>query len=56
MLLAMQVNKFLSASITTQLIYDKDILIPVEDPSGGMSEETGVQFKEIIAIGLAYKF
>lgn len=66
-LLAMRVNKYLSASISTQLIYDDNIniqqyeskngfLIPKLNPSGKPISGPRVQFKEVIGIGLAYKF
>lgn len=39
----MKVNKLLTATVNTSLVYDDDVL-------------TKVQFKEVIAVGLAYKF
>lgn len=45
----MKVNKFISASFTTQLIYDFD----TKDPNDGNAK---IQFKEVIAVGLLYKF
>ena len=39
----MKINQFLSTNVVTQLIYDKD-------------QVDKVQFKEIIGIGLTYKF
>ncbi|HEY0031538.1 MAG TPA: DUF3078 domain-containing protein [Bacteroidia bacterium] len=58
-LVAMKVNKFLSASISTNMIYDHDIPVPVErDIDGVKVMGTGprLQFKEVLAIGLSYKF
>jgi hypothetical protein len=46
-LLTLQANKFLAASIATQLIYDDDIII-----DGGPR----IQFKEILAVGVTLKF
>ena len=43
MLVNMKINQFLSTNVVTQLIYDKD-------------QVDKVQFKEIIGIGLTYKF
>lgn len=67
-LIAMKINKFLTASISTQLIYDHDINIPEFKTENGVKvpklRDDGVtavvgprtQFKEVIGIGLAYKF
>jgi len=57
-LILMQINKFLSASINTQLIYDHDILIGI-DTNGDNNQDDfkpRVQFKEILGIGLTFKF
>jgi hypothetical protein len=60
-LIAMKVNKYLSVNFNTQLIYDDNIQIPV-DKNGNGTFETGesvrskVQFKEILGVGLSYKF
>ena len=43
----MKVNNYISASISTQLIYDEDVLITFEDGTQG----TGVQVKNVINIG-----
>jgi len=51
-LLTMKVNKFLSASFTAHVIYDDDINIT--DKYGKVGPRT--QLKEILAIGLSYKF
>lgn len=55
-LLAFKVNKFLSASITTQLIYDDKIKVPVIEDGIEKSIGSLVQFKEILGVGLSYKF
>jgi hypothetical protein len=47
-LLVMKVNKYISTSISTQLLYDKDI-----KAADGKSK---IQFKEVIAAGLLYQF
>lgn len=57
--LRMKVNKFITASINTQMIYDHDIPIHVKRKVNGVEiTETGprLQFKEVIALGLAFKF
>jgi Protein of unknown function (DUF3078) len=58
-LLAMKVNKFLSASISTNMIYDHNIPVPVKETINGAEvSRTGprLQFKQVLAIGLSYKF
>ena len=45
----MKVNNYISASISTQLIYDEDVLITFEDGTQG----TGVQVKNVINIGFS---
>lgn len=57
--LVLKVNKFLSCTINTQLIYDHDIPVPFErDVLGVKVPDTGprLQFKEVLAVGLSYKF
>ncbi len=51
LMLTMKVNKWLAATVTTQLIYDDDINIKSTstDPGGPRT-----QFKEIIGVGLSY--
>ena len=52
LLLTMKVNKWLAASITTQLIYDDNVNIkPDPTESGGPR----TQFKELLGIGISYK-
>jgi hypothetical protein len=60
-LIAMKVNKFLSVNFNTQLIYDDNIQIPVDKNGNGTLEagesvRSKVQFKEILGVGLSYKF
>jgi hypothetical protein len=60
-LIGFKVNKFISVSITTDLIYDDKIMIPFDKNSDGIiaaGEAVGsrVQFKEILGVGFAYKF
>jgi hypothetical protein len=60
-LIAMKINRFISANINTQLIYDDKIKVPfdvngndiIEDGEGVKSK---IQFKEILGVGLSYKF
>jgi len=51
-LLELKVNKFISATITTHLIYDDDIRIT--DSKGNVGPRT--QFKEVVGVGFSYKF
>jgi len=60
-LLAFKVNKFISASINTQLIYDDKIKI-LKDTNGNGIPDPGesygprAQFKEILGVGFSYNF
>jgi len=49
----MKINDFLSANLTTQLIYDDDIKTSDKD---GNVKGAKVQFKEVFGVGLTYKF
>ena len=49
-LLTMKVNKWLAATINTQVIYDDDINISNQGGKGGPK----TQFKELIGVGLTY--
>lgn len=57
-LIAMKVNKYISATISTQLIYDHDVDIAVDSNNDGIVDRVGprTQFKEVLGIGLNYKF
>jgi hypothetical protein len=55
-LIAFKVNKFISANINTQLIYDDKIKVPVTRNGVATSIGSLVQFKEILGIGFAYTF
>ena len=57
-LFSFKVNKFISASLATQLIYDHDIMISVDDNDDGIIDAIGprTQFKQILNIGFSYKF
>jgi len=54
----MKVNKYISATVSTQLIYDHDIPIAVDNDNDGINDSVGprAQFKEVIGVGLSYKF
>jgi hypothetical protein len=55
--LLMKINKYLSASLINQLIYDEDIDIPTFDEDGNqIGAGPKVQFKNIFGVGFTYKF
>jgi hypothetical protein len=55
-LIAMKINEYLSANLTTNLIYDDDILIAFEQEDGSVKKRPAIQFKEMFSVGLSYKF
>jgi hypothetical protein len=57
-LLSLKVNDYISASLFTQLIFDKDIEFGVDTTGDGEYDtfESRVQFKELLGIGFAYNF
>lgn len=57
LLILMKVNKFITVSINTNLIYDDDVNITRDKNGDGINETDGprTQFKEIIGIGFSYK-
>jgi hypothetical protein len=60
-LIAMKINKYISASFNTDLIYDDKIKVPFDKNGDGtivVDEAVGskVQFKEILGVGFSYKF
>jgi len=58
LLLTFKINKYLSATLLTQLIYDYDIKFG-EDTTGDGEYDTfsaKVQFKELFGLGLSYTF
>ena len=57
-LISMKVNKFISATLSTHLIYDDDTEIAIDNNNDGIIDEAGprTQFKEVLAVGFSYKF
>ena len=62
-LITMKINKYLSTTISTQLLYDDDIDVlrnnPEVDAEGNLiNPDVGpaIQFKEVLTIGFSYKF
>jgi hypothetical protein len=58
MLLTFTINKYLSASLMTQLIYDYDIKFGEDTTGDGIDDtfEAKVQLKELFGLGLTYSF
>jgi hypothetical protein len=54
----MKINNFLSANLVTNMIYDNDIKVKVDNNDDGVIDEEGprLQFKELFGIGLNWKF
>lgn len=60
-LIALKVNKYITVSFNTHLMYDDNILIPIDRNENGTidpGEAPGkrIQFKEIFGAGFSYKF
>ena len=63
-LISMKINKYLSTTISTQLLYDDDVDVVRGERQEVVDGETitiqdvgpAVQFKEVLAIGFNYKF
>jgi hypothetical protein len=55
--ISLKVNRVISVSIITHLIYDDDVKIEVDKNEDGVPEKRGprIQFKETLGIGLSYK-
>ncbi len=51
--LNMKINDYLSANFSTNLIYDHDVLVPI-DKQGNTGRR--VQLKQVLGIGFSYKF
>jgi len=53
-----KINEFLAANITTNLVYDQDINIPVDRTGDGAKESFGprVQFRQALGVGLKASF
>ncbi|TNE78633.1 MAG: DUF3078 domain-containing protein [Bacteroidetes bacterium] len=52
----MKVNKYISASLFTHLIYDQDIPIDINLSDGSVIQGPRTQFKQVLGVGLSYKF
>ncbi|MFM7053918.1 MAG: DUF3078 domain-containing protein [Bacteroidota bacterium] len=56
--LNMKVNEYISANLSTHLIYDEDTKIGIDSNGDGSIDAYGprTQFKEVLGVGLSYKF
>jgi hypothetical protein len=55
-LITFKVNKYLSFNILAVLIYDHDIMVPKGfNPNGTAINGRGIQFKEVLSLGITYK-
>lgn len=58
-LIAMKINKYLTANIATQMIYDDIVPVAVVKEVGGIKTATAgprLQFKQVLGVGFSYKF
>ncbi|MBS1619467.1 MAG: DUF3078 domain-containing protein [Bacteroidetes bacterium] len=51
-----KVNKFITASLETQLLYDHTVAVPHLLPDGTTYQGRGTQFREAFTLGFGYKF
>jgi hypothetical protein len=56
-LIAMRINKYISANVSTQLMYDDKVNTKILNPDKTYKVNgPRVQFKEVLSIGISYKF
>lgn len=57
-ILGFKINRFMAATLTTHLLYDKDVDIVIDKNGDGVPESIGpkVQFKQVLGIGFTYQF
>lgn len=55
-LLSLKVNKYISATLSTQLLYDDDIEIAVDKNNDDITDYLGptIQFKEVLGLGVTF--
>ncbi len=51
-----KVNKYITASLETQLLYDHTVAVPHLLPDGTTYQGRGTQFREAFTLGFGYKF
>jgi len=56
-LISLKVNKYISATVSTQLVYDDNVMI-VDGKNPDGTDKTGprTQFKEVLGVGFSYNF
>ncbi|MBN2728424.1 MAG: DUF3078 domain-containing protein [Bacteroidales bacterium] len=55
--ISMKINKYISANLSTTLIYDDDIKIDIKNSEGTViGKGPRTQFKEVFGLGFSYKF
>jgi hypothetical protein len=58
--ITLKATKYITTNISTHLIYDDDIRIPKYELVDGVKTQVGytkkIQFKELLSVGLSYKF
>ncbi len=55
--IGMKVNKYITVTVGTTLVYDDDIDIEIKDDAGAViGKGPRVQFKEVFGLGFSYKF
>ncbi|CAN5352320.1 DUF3078 domain-containing protein [soil metagenome] len=52
----LKVNEWLNVAITTELVYDDDVMVPKTREDGTTYEGKGTQFRENLAVSIGYKF
>ena len=56
-ILGLKVNKFLTTTLTTGMIYDENVLFDVKDDTGTVVDrEKRLQFKQLLAIGITFSY
>lgn len=55
-MITFKVNKYLSANLGTNLIWDYDVAVPMYSNTGTTFQGRGVQFREAFNLGVGYKF
>lgn len=55
-LIGMKVNKYITVTLNTQLIYDYDVKIDYNNSGSIDDDKAKIQFKEILGVGFMYKF
>ncbi len=54
LIIFMEVNKYITANLSLNLIYDNDVLF--DDDNDGISDGPRTQFREVLGVGFVYRF